>query len=417
MPEIEPPTALPASLGVKIDQLAGKYAADPRVAALVVGICYRGTTRAFAYGTVRKDGGPPPDEDTLFEIGSITKVFTSTVLAQMTCSGEVRLDDPIQAYLPEEVKAPSRDAVAVTLRHLATHTSGLPRLPANLAPTDPANPYADYTDDSLHAFLANHRLRRVPGRVSEYSNAGAGLLAHLLGRVAGASYEALVVERLCGPLGMRDTAAQLTPQQQARLAPGHAKGRPVPGWTFQALAGAGALRSSGKDMLRFLAANLGHGGESLQEAFELAQQLQFGAPLFVTARYYVVRLAVGLALAVAVASLLPGIRGLVRFVVGLLLWWLLEAGIGSWIDARYQPMALGWHIDSLADGALVRWHNGGTGGYRSYFGFSRADQVGVVVLANNSDRDPDGLGKEVIMTLLEAARRAEQALPGPGRQA
>src|SRR4029453_3090616 len=137
---------------------------------------------------------------------------------------------------------------------LATHTSGLPRLPSPFTPKNPANPYADYSVEDLYRFLSSHELRRDIGSQYEYSNLGGGLLGHVLARRAGMDYEALVRARITGPLGMNDTRIVLTPEMRGRLAAGHnAALKPVPNWDLPTLAGAGALRSTVNDLLKFAA--------------------------------------------------------------------------------------------------------------------------------------------------------------------
>ena len=226
---------------------------------IVVGVIEPQGRRVVAYGSLNQGDPRPLNGDTIFEIGSVTKVFTSLLLADMVQRGEVALADPVAKYLPAEVKVPERGGRAITLVDLSTHTSGLPRLPSNLQPKDPANPYADYTVEQLYQFLSTYQLTRDIGSQFEYSNLGGGLLGHALARRAGMDYEALVRSRITGPLGMSGTGITLSPQMKARLALGHNdKLVTVPNWDLPALAGAGALRSSVNDMLTFLAANLGY---------------------------------------------------------------------------------------------------------------------------------------------------------------
>ena len=154
--------------------------------------------------------------DTVFEIGSGTKVFTSLLLADMAHRGEVALDDTIGKYLPPDVKMPERNGRSITLVDLATHTSGLPRLPTNLSPKDPNNPYADYSVEQFYQFLSTYQLTRDIGSQYEYSNLGGGLLGHILALRAGMSYEALVESRICDPLGMNSTRITLIPEMKRR---------------------------------------------------------------------------------------------------------------------------------------------------------------------------------------------------------
>ena len=288
------------------------------------------------------------DGDTIFEIGSATKVFTSLLLADMAERGEVALDDPIAKYLPAEVKVPERGGRSITLLDLSTHTSGLPRMPSNLSPKDMNNPYTDYSAQKLYQFLSGFELTRDIGSKFEYSNLGAGLLGHLLARRAGSEYEALVRSRICAPLAMNSTQVTLSPELKAKLTPGHnAQGAVVPNWDFQALAGCGALRSSVNDLLTFLAANLGFSHSPLERAMA--------------------------------AMVKP------RRPTG-------QAGM---------EIALGWLV-AARDGHEIIWHNGGTGGYRSFIGYDRQARVGVAVLSNSftlAGVDPIG------MRLLELMRR------------
>jgi len=285
--------------------------------------------RGIVVGLLDTDGnrrvvavGVPADR--VFEIGSITKVFTGSMLAGMVADGSVRLDDPVAKFLPASVRVPARNGRQITLVDLATQSSGLPRLPANLAPRDSSNPYADYTVAQMYAFLSSYELPRDPGQTYEYSNLGVGLLGHALALKAGMSYEDLVRRRILSPLGMRETAITLSPALRARVAPGHdTEGNVVPNWDLPTLAGAGALRSTVQDMLTFLAANLDSTGVFRQ-------------------------------------------THLSRHAAG---------------NAN-MTIGLGWHILTRPGGTTITWHNGGTGGYRSFTGFDAARRVGVVVLTN-----------------------------------
>ena len=304
---------------------------------IVVGVVNPHGTTYFAYGKTAISGDEHPDEQTVFEIGSITKVFTSILLADMVERGEVALDDPIERYLPDSVTVPTRNGRSITLEDLATQTSGLPRMPNNFAPADAANPYADYSVQQMYDFLSGHTLRRDIGAQYEYSNYAVGLLGHILTLRAGMSYEELVKERIADVLGMPDTRVTLTPEMRSRLAIGHSGSREVANWDIPTLAGAGALRSTARDMLVFLAANLGLTETPLRAALEMTHR----------ARH--------------------------------------EAG------SPQMQIGLGWHIRIAGDHEVI-WHNGGTGGYRSFAGFVEETATGVVVLTNtNMSADDIGL--------------------------
>ena len=281
--------------------------------------------------------GLPLDSNTVFEIGSITKVFTTALFADMVARGEVKLDDPIAMYLPRNVRVPTRGERQITLLDLATQTSGLPRLPTNLRPASPANPYAGYGVPDLYEFLSGYRLTRDIGSQYEYSNLGIGLLGHLLSLKAGRPYEDLLRERVLIPLGMRDTGIELDSGMLARRARGfNALGEPVTGWDFDVIAGAGALRSTAADMLRFLAANLDSASSPL-----------------------------GRAIAATRVARRPA-------------------------DRPQNHIGLGWHIVE-AFGTTIVWHNGGTGGYRAFIGLDEKRNRGVIVLSN-STINPDDIG-------------------------
>lgn len=310
---------------------------------LVVGVLDETGPRTYGYGRFSKANAAAPDGDTLFEIGSMTKALTGTLLADMVKLGEVALDDPVQKYLPDSVKLKlSKAGKPITLAHLASHVSGLPRMPENFKPADGTNPYADYTPERMYAFLRDFQPTRAPGVKYEYSNLGMGLLGHLLSLRAGKPYEQLLRERVLTPLAMNDTRVVLDEAARSRLAPGHnPDGEPLANWDFDALVACGGVRSSANDVLKFLAANMDADGP-IGPAAKLAR-----APL---------------------ADAMPG-----------------------------NKVALGWHVGRK--GSLV-WHNGQTGGYHSFAGFVPGKRVGVVVLSNTGTGLVDELALRVIDQLL-----------------
>jgi CubicO group peptidase (beta-lactamase class C family) len=235
--------------------------------------------RTFAsQGSIAR-GAPSPTKDTVFEIGSITKVFTALLLTDMIERREVALDDPVSKYLPPSVTVPARNGRAITLADLTTHTSGLPRVPRNLDSTHLENPYATYDAAKLYAFLAGYQLTRDPGAQWEYSNVGAGLLGHALACHAGMSYEQLVKTRILDPLGMMSTTITLTADQRRRLATAYDETlHAVSFWDFDALAGAGALRSTADDLLTFAAAAAGLIDTPLKTAMDRMRALRRPGP-------------------------------------------------------------------------------------------------------------------------------------------
>jgi len=318
-----------------------------RSTGIVVGLLESdGRTRVVAYNE-RAHGEPDFDQDTVFEIGSITKVFTTSILADMIARGDVKLDDPVAKYLPATVKVPSRNGREITLEDLATQTSGLPRMPTNLAPKDSSNPYADYTAEQMFAFLSGYTLTRDIGAQYEYSNLGVGLLGQALCRRAGQSYEALVTERILKPLGMTMSGVALTPEMKAHLAVGHgATGDPVANWDLPAMAGAGALRSTVTDLFRFLSAQLHPERSTIAKNMALTH----------TARR--------------------------------------DTGPGG-------KIGLAWQIRLLPNRQIL-WHNGGTGGYRTWVGFDPAAGRAAIVLTNSAT-GADDIGFHLLDSTLPLA--------------
>jgi D-alanyl-D-alanine-carboxypeptidase/D-alanyl-D-alanine-endopeptidase len=304
---------------------------------IVVGIVTPCGTETYAYGETELSGGQPVDENTVFEIGSTGKVFTALLLADMVERNEVSFDNPIEQFLPSSVTAPTRGGLSITLIDLVTHTSGLPSIPDNFDPIDMNNPYADYTVEQMYEALEQTSLTHKIGSQYEYSNFGMGLLGHILSLRSGMSYEELVVTRIANELGMPDTRVTLTPEMKSRLAIGYRDGEPFPLWDIPTLAGAGALRSTVRDMLTFLAANMGLIESRLYEAMQVTHEPRFR------------------------------------------------------VDASME-VGLAWHIRTLNHTQVVE-HHGATGGYWSFAGFIKDTKTGVVVLTNTyHDIDEIGLG-------------------------
>jgi serine-type D-Ala-D-Ala carboxypeptidase/endopeptidase len=257
---------------------------------------------------------------------------TATLLAQAVLSGRVTLDTPVAQLLPD-FKIPSRGGKEITLSELATQHSGLPRMPSNFLPKDQADPYADYDAAKLKAFLAGYELRRDPGATYEYSNLGLGLLGYALAQLNHATYRGMTDEEILKPLGMTMTGTVFTDAMRAHLAPGHGyAGTVVKNWDFDALAGAGAMRSTGNHMLRYLKASMGIKELPLNAAMKFAQQPR------------------------------------------------------SNVDQTLR-IGLAW---MTSDKGIV-WHPGETFGYRSFLGFTADRRHGVVILSNTA-LDADDLG-------------------------
>ena len=242
-------------------------------AAIVVGLVDPNGTQFYGYGNMSNANPITVDKDTIFAIGSITKVFTTILLADMVNSGLVNLDDSIEKYFPPSVKAPTYNGQKIILENLATHTSGLPEFPgshcvSNFNGTDDEDSLQtrlffiecdkNYTFDQLYQDLSNTTLTSEPGSKFEYSTFGISLLGHILALKSGISYDRLLEERILNVLGMNSTSIVLSDAQKSRLAIGHLNGQELPFWnTSRPIAPAGGLHSSVADMLKFASANLG----------------------------------------------------------------------------------------------------------------------------------------------------------------
>lgn len=291
---------------------------------LMVGLASAQGVEFYAFGKTAATGAAP-DQDTLFEIASITKTFTSLMLAQMVKEGAVTLSQPVQALLPAaKVTVPTYGGKEITLQHLSTHTSGLPYMPTNHTPKDPRLPFADYNVTQLYAMLNGYTLTRAPGATWEYNNLAVGLLGHALSLKDAKTYEAMLAARITGPLKLKDTAITLSAAQTQRLAQGHDCDLKVaPHSKFDVMAPAGALRSSARDLLAYVEAQAGLAQSSMAAVMAETHRTQHSGP---------------------------------------------------------PTMGLGWIINE----GRYHWHNGGVRGFESFCGFDKQARVAVVVLANSN---------------------------------
>ena len=253
-----PAAAPPASLAAALARAAARLPAGGLVAAEVGG----GAVRYFSAGSPAPRPGIPP-ERIIFEIGSITKVFTGLLLAQAVVEHRLSLDDPIGELLPASVRL---DPVVstITLEELATHTSGLPRFPDNGSPER-------YTVADLYAFLSAFRLPGPPPRPPSYSNVGPALLGIILERTYGLPYDELVERKIARPLGLVDTAIALSPEQWSRFSPPHAGPALLPPGNLPVFAAAAGLHSTAADLARFAEALMSPGRDPLRAAWEIAR--------------------------------------------------------------------------------------------------------------------------------------------------
>ncbi|MEM9587547.1 MAG: serine hydrolase domain-containing protein, partial [Planctomycetota bacterium] len=316
-------------LSQKLAELSQPYVDSQQVVGLSIGVIQGDTTETLHLGKTALDESPPND-DTLYEIGSVSKVFTGVLLADAVARGKLKLNQPAQSLMPEPKVMPLHNGsgTPITLLHLSTHQSGLPRLPNNMPSLMSDNPYADYDSKLAYEFLGKHSLRRSPGSKNEYSNFAVSFLGHLLCLNANQSYDDLLEDRITQALGMPATRVTLGADLASRMAKPHdGQLDPSVNWDFADLPGAGGIRSSLSDMLSFARANLQTPDGEIGQALELAWKQHAPAK-----------------------------------------------GNGF-------AMGLGWHI---ARDGQTRWHNGQTGGYHSMLIVNRDQSLSVTVLSNTA---------------------------------
>ena len=324
---------------------------------MTVGLVFDGRVELMGFGRVALGSERAPDVDTVFEIGSVSKVFTGVLTQEVIRLGLLDEQTSVAELMPSGAEVPEGVA-AIRVVDLLGQMSGLPRMPSNFEPANPQDPFADYSADKLYEYLSTVDLQRAPGEAYDYSNVGFGLLGHLVGLKAGLSYEQMVAEWVAAPLGMTRTSVLPSAADQTNKASGHGEDlAPVGDWSFDALAGAGALRSTAADMVRFAQANLSPGEGVPGQALGKAQQIIGERP----------------------------------------------GGL----------MASGWHVGLAleVEGAdRVLWHNGQTGGYHSFLAVDVDEGLGVVVLSNTAGMVFDQLGAALYLML----RGAPYALDLPG---
>jgi CubicO group peptidase (beta-lactamase class C family) len=286
----------------------------------------------FCYGFSDTTHKTAITRQSVFEIGSIPKTFTALLLADLVQKGKMKLDDPLDQYLPDSVRVPLVGDRKINLADLSSHTSGLPRMPDNFTPKDSTNPYTDYSVKDMYTFLDSIRSRRLTHKY-EYSNLAVGLLGVAETNLTGESYEALLQQIICKPLAMQQTSTLNTSKF---LTSGHVATSLVNHWDLDAMVGAGGIRSSAEDLMRYLKAQMSITSSELLSAMRLTQK-----PLFNV--------------------------------------------------NENTKVGLGWHFTFVAGDTIV-WHSGGTGGYRTFAGFNKKARRAIVIL-NNSTYSPDQLGK------------------------
>jgi len=330
----------------QVDSVVRTYIQKENTIGMSIAVIKNGITHSYNYGETARGNGKLPTSNNLFEIGSITKTFTATLLAWYANAGVLKLTDPITKYLPDSVKI-NHQLQGITLQMLSNHTSGLPRLPDNLAETtkDQLNPYKDYTKANLFSYLRVCSLDNKPGEKYAYSNLAVGLLGVILEKVSGKSFEQLVKEIICIPLGMRSTVQHVGPSLKPQMVSLYNEdGNPTPAWNFNALAACGSLRSSLNDLIVYAKANMQPTNGRLGKAIQLTHRQTFNHDV---------------------------------------------------------KVALAWHIISV-NGTDYIFHNGGTYGSSSFMAFNSTNKL-VVVMLSNCGENTDATGIDLLKKLQMSA--------------
>lgn len=332
--------------------------------AFVVGLVDPNGTQFYGYGNASKANNFTVNQNTIFAIGSNTKVFTAVLLADMVVNGLIKLDDPIESYLPSDVDVPEYRGHKITVEDLATHTSGLPEFPDNycseIAGENPQTPNEkiqfqmkfadcakDYTIDQFYQGLSNTTITREPGTKLEYSTFGSALLGNILLSLSNeTSYEDLLKNRILDVLGMNDTRIFLSDEQKSRLAIGHLYGQELTLFNYSnPIVPGGGLYSSASDMLKFISANIGLMKTKLHDAMQQSH--------------------------------------LIRHTSGETMENNIQITSQNSIDSVGFYIGLGWFATTNFGTEIIR-HNGATGGgYNAFMAFNPDTERGIIIICSS----------------------------------
>ena len=329
-----------AMSGQEIESSINKCISEGHTHGMVIGIIKEDGTTFYKGGTLGVNDKRPIDENTVFETGSITKIFTSFLLATMAKEGEVKLDDPMQKYLPSYVKVPTFNGTKITLDHLSKHTAGFAYVPENFLMSDPYNPWCEYTVDYIYDMINNTKLPYEPGTQYQYSNISIGLLGHVLSLQANNEYEDLIYDKILKNLDMQDTKFHLTDELRSRFADAHIRDKQVPHWEIKEFFGAGGLHSTAKDLARFVEANMGFYKSDIKDLLD--ESLKNRAPQDIP---------------------------------------FLDVGLEWNLSYKYKPEII--------------YHGGITGGHQVFIGFCKETKTGVVITSNSAANISD-IGKNIL---------------------
>ncbi len=371
-----------------IDEIARAYLHDKNNHALVIGIISNDVQAVRGYGTMSEKDPSPPDGRTIFEVGAVTSVFTTSLMMEASMNGAFELTDRVQNYLPANFMAPtyypyvcrekeipdptgdeprrtlicepdmSGGYFCITFCDLASHTTGLPKTSHGLYNWDPfrrelKNIRRNISPQQLYRHFGSTQLDQAPGIVFDYSTEGIAILGNLLADISGKNYESLLIEKILDPVGMEDTRLKLSSDQNRRLAPGHnRRGRRTQHLFLDGMAPAGGLHATANDLLKFLSANLQTEDGYFAEVFEQVQQ--------------------------------PRIETVYS------------------LQRRETMAGYGWLTTRLSEESNlpIHWINGGTEGFRSFIGLNHDRQIAVVILSNSAN-PVDDIGFKVLEQLVK----------------
>ena len=328
-------TAQPTDRERVESNISQRIAEGPLVGVSVGYIAPDGEISYLTKGNLSSEKSQKVTPQSVFKIGSVTKVFTTLALARFIDERSITLETKADSLLGPKLSLPAYEGQEITLRDLVTHTSGLPRLPGNLQMLDPQNPYKEYSESKLQQFLADYKLTREPGSRFQYSNLGMAIVGHILEEQYDMSYDQIIKQIIARPLQMQRAGIHLPAVDSSAFTRGHKNGNPVPYWDFPAVEAMGGLKSTTIDLTTFIKAHLGS-RNSLSTAISMVQD-----PLF---------------------------------------------DIGK-SNKRVDKVGMGWMLSTEQDS--IWWHNGGTGGYSSFVGMNAETGAGVVVLSNTQSSIDD----------------------------
>lgn len=319
---------LVSDLDQDVDEVVRAYMQDPDHVGVSVAVWQNGQAHVYGYGETAKGNTTLPNEHTIFEIGSISKTFTAAMLTEVLAERGLSVETPVRLLIPSDIPTLEKDGQEILVKHLLNHSSGLPRLPDDLAKGyDKRNPYVHYDSTRVYAFLKQYELKRKPGVEFEYSNLAMGLAGLIIERLTGSSYDQNLSARIAQPLGLTQTSISVAAGSD--FAKGYNKqGREVSYWDMTGVKGAGAIRADAWDLLLYGKAQLGGAPAPLDSVFTRCHEATFTQEAF--------------------------------------------------------SMGLGWFLIEV-NGKSCWFHDGGTGGFSSFLYVCPATNQVLAILANSSD--------------------------------